>query len=223
MQLRLDPEYGTEKVLTSCVFGQDVRFVERAVGRFVSNEHVRIVRDKISVLADFHQALPCEGPVSAHRVDRRSPELQPFEGDPGILKVGGIREVSTGQLRFAVEEQIVIASDRNKPEEVREKWVEMMNGAMQKAGIEQRLDPRSWAEQGREDLVALREEKTLRGDGPEAQERHERIAEQRQMRAELPAPHLDQATAVQEMERRAEIEVAGSNRGATSRSASSTS
>jgi len=50
-------------------------------------------------------------------------------------------------------------NDRNKPEEVREKWVEMMNGAMQKAGIEQRLDARSWIEQGRGDLASLREEK----------------------------------------------------------------
>jgi MobA/MobL family len=99
-------------------------------------------------------------------------------------------------------------NDRNKPDEVREKWVEMMNGAMQKAGLELRVDARSWAEQGREDLAALVEEKTLRGDGPEAQERLEKIAEQRQMRAELPAPHLDQAAAVEELEKRAEQDVA---------------
>ncbi len=99
-------------------------------------------------------------------------------------------------------------NDRNKPEEVREKWVEMMNGAMQRAGIEQRLDARSWADQGREDLAALREEKTLRGDGPEATERHEKIAEQRRQREELAAPHLDQAAAVRELEKRAEREVA---------------
>ena len=99
-------------------------------------------------------------------------------------------------------------NDRNKPDEVREKWGEMMNGAMQKAGLELRVDARSWAEQGREDLAALVEEKTLRGDGPEAQERHEKIAEQRQMRAELPAPHLDQAAAVEELEKRAEQDVA---------------
>jgi hypothetical protein len=95
-------------------------------------------------------------------------------------------------------------NDRNKPEEVREKWVEMMNRAMERAGQEQRLDPRSWADQGREDLAALREEKTLRGNGPEAIERHEKIAEQRQQRAELPAPHLDQAAAAAQIEREAE-------------------
>ncbi len=99
-------------------------------------------------------------------------------------------------------------NDRNKPEEVREKWVEMMNRAMERAGQEQRLDARSWADQGREDLAALREEKTLRGDGPEAMERHEKIAEQRRQREELPAPHLDQAAAVREVEKRAEAEVA---------------
>jgi hypothetical protein len=99
-------------------------------------------------------------------------------------------------------------NDRNKPDEVREKWVEMMNGAMQKAGLELRVDARSWAEQGREDLAALVEEKTLRGDGPEAKERLAQIAEQRQMRAELPAPHLDQAAAIEVLEKKAEAEVA---------------
>jgi hypothetical protein len=98
-------------------------------------------------------------------------------------------------------------NDRNKPDEVREKWVEMMNGAMQKAGIELRVDARSWAEQGREDLAALVEEKTLRGDGPEAQERLEKIAEQRRMREDLPAQHLGQAAAIEELEKRAEAEV----------------
>ncbi len=37
-------------------------------------------------------------------------------------------------------------NDRNKPDEVREKWVEMMNRAMERAGQEQRLNTRSWAE-----------------------------------------------------------------------------
>jgi hypothetical protein len=48
-------------------------------------------------------------------------------------------------------------NDRNKPDEVREKRVDMMNGAMERAGIEQRMDARSWAEQGHEDLAQLRE------------------------------------------------------------------
>lgn len=99
-------------------------------------------------------------------------------------------------------------NDRNKPEEVREKWVETMNRAMERAGQEQRLDARSWAEQGREDLASLREEKTLRGDGPDAMARHEKIAEQRQQRAELPASHLDQAAASEQIEREAQKAIA---------------
>ncbi len=98
-------------------------------------------------------------------------------------------------------------NDRNKPEEVREKWVEMMNGAMQKAGIEQRLDARSWIEQGRGDLASLREEKTLQGYGPEAIERHAEIDQLRQQRAELPPPHLDQAAAIQHLEQQAEQQI----------------
>jgi hypothetical protein len=99
-------------------------------------------------------------------------------------------------------------NDRNKPEEVREKWVAMMNAAMERHGHEQRLDARSWAEQGREDLAELRELKTLQGDGPEAVARHQEIDEQRRQRAELPAPHLDQATAIQTLERESQKAVA---------------
>lgn len=99
-------------------------------------------------------------------------------------------------------------NDRNKPEEVREKWVEMMNGAMQKAGIEQRLDARSWAAQGREDLAALREPKLLGGVGVEAEELREQVDALRRQREELPAPHLDQAAAVLELEKRADAEIA---------------
>ncbi len=84
-------------------------------------------------------------------------------------------------------------NDRNKPEEVRAKWVEMMNAAMERHGHEQRMDARSWEEQGRGDLASLREEKTLRGYGQEARERNEQIDDLRRQRAELPAPHLDQA------------------------------
>jgi hypothetical protein len=99
-------------------------------------------------------------------------------------------------------------NDRNKPEEVREKWVEMMNGAMQRAGHEQRLDARSWAEQGREDLAALVEPKLLGGEDREAQERRNQIEQLRRQREELPAPHLDQASAIQKLEQQAEAEVA---------------
>ena len=99
-------------------------------------------------------------------------------------------------------------NSRDKPMEVREKWVEMMNRAMERHGHEQRLDARSWAGQGREDLASLREEKTLRGDGPEAMARHEKIAEQRQQRAELPTLHLDQAAAAEQIEREAQKAIA---------------
>ncbi|WP_263386017.1 MobA/MobL family protein [Granulicella arctica] len=100
-------------------------------------------------------------------------------------------------------------NDQNKPEEVRGKWVAMMNGAMQRAGIEQRLDARSWAEQGRGDLASLREEKTLQGFGPDAMERHAEIDQLRQERAELAPPHLDRAGAIQHLEQQAEQQIAG--------------
>lgn len=100
-------------------------------------------------------------------------------------------------------------NDQNKPLEVRERWVEMMNSAMERHGQEQRLDPRSWAEQGRGDLASLREEKTLQGFGLEAIERHAEIDQLRRERAELPPPHLDRASAIEHVERHAEQQIAG--------------
>jgi hypothetical protein len=97
---------------------------------------------------------------------------------------------------------------RDKPMEVREKWVEMMNAAMERHGQEQRLDARSWANQGRDDLASLREEKTLRGDGPEAMERHREIDQLRMERAELPPPHLGRAAAIEHLEQKAEQKIA---------------
>jgi hypothetical protein len=97
---------------------------------------------------------------------------------------------------------------RDKPMEVREKWVEMMNAAMERHGHEQRLDARSWANQGRDDLASLREEKTLRGDGPEAIERHREIDQLRMERAELPPPHLGRAAAIEHLEQKAEQKIA---------------
>jgi hypothetical protein len=101
---------------------------------------------------------------------------------------------------------------RDKPMEVREKWVEMMNAAMERHGHihdpEQRLDARSWADQGRPDLAELREEKTLRGDGPEAMERNREIDGQRAQRAELPAPHLSADKVIELWERGAEQQIA---------------
>jgi len=95
-------------------------------------------------------------------------------------------------------------NDRNKPDEVREKWVELMNAAMGKVGIEQRMDARSWADQGREDLHELREPKLLGGEGREAKELRNKVEELRQKREELPAPHLGQAAAAEQIERDAQ-------------------
>jgi hypothetical protein len=97
---------------------------------------------------------------------------------------------------------------RDKPMEVREKWVEMMNAAMERHGQEQRLDARSWANQGRDDLASLREEKTLRGFGAEAMERHAEIDQLRMERAELPPPHLGRAAAIEHLEQKAEQTIA---------------
>ena len=99
-------------------------------------------------------------------------------------------------------------NDRNKPDQVREMWVETMNRAMERAGIEQRMDARSWADQGREDLAALREPKLLGGDGREAVELRDQVEQLRRQREELPAPHLSRAPAAEEIEKQAEREVA---------------
>jgi MobA/MobL family len=103
-------------------------------------------------------------------------------------------------------------NSRDKPMEVREKWVEMMNAAMERHGhiqdSAQRLDARSWADQGRPDLAELREEKTLRGNGPEAMERHREIDGLRAQRAELPAPHLSADKVIELWERAAEQQIA---------------
>ena len=99
-------------------------------------------------------------------------------------------------------------NDRTKPEEIRAKWCEMMNRAMESEGIEVRVDPRSWAEQGREDLAALVEPKELGGHGAEAVERRDEIALLREQRQELPLPHLSGAAAVQVLEREAGEQIA---------------
>jgi hypothetical protein len=97
---------------------------------------------------------------------------------------------------------------REKPEEVRETWVAMMNRAMERAGLEQRMDARSWADQGREDLAELREPKLLGGEGREAVELRQQVEELRQKRETLPALHLDQAAAAAQIERKAQKNIA---------------
>jgi len=97
---------------------------------------------------------------------------------------------------------------REKPMEVREKWVEMMNSAMERHGQEQRLDARSWANQGRPDLAELVEPKLLAGSEAEARQLHAHVDGLREQRAELPAPHLSQDKVIEHWEQAAEKQIA---------------
>ncbi len=99
-------------------------------------------------------------------------------------------------------------NDRSAPERIRAQWCEMMNRAMEREGIETRVDPRSWADQGREDLAALREPKTLGGDGADAVELRKEIEQKRELRKALPEPGLDQVAALQKLEAEAEARIA---------------
>jgi hypothetical protein len=99
-------------------------------------------------------------------------------------------------------------NDRNKPEEVRVRWCEMMNRAMEREGIEVRVESISWEEQGREDLAELREPKTLGGKGEDAVARQEEIAELRRKREELPAPDFERAALVTKLHKEAKAQIA---------------
>jgi hypothetical protein len=99
-------------------------------------------------------------------------------------------------------------NSRDKPMEVREKWVEMMNAAMERHGHEQRLDARSWADQGRPDLAELVEPKLLAGSEAEARALHAHVNGLREQRAELPAPHLSADKVIELWERGAEQQIA---------------
>jgi predicted GIY-YIG superfamily endonuclease len=99
-------------------------------------------------------------------------------------------------------------NDQNKPLEVREKWVEMMNGAMERHGQEQRLDARSWKNQGRHDLAELVEPKLLAGNEAEARQLHAQVDALREQRAELPAPGLSAEAAAQEIVQTSERKIA---------------
>jgi hypothetical protein len=83
---------------------------------------------------------------------------------------------------------------------------------MEREGVEERVDPRSWKAQGREDLSALREEKELRGDEPDAVERREEIARLRELRKELPAPGLAKIADLQQLEAEATAQIAAIER-----------
>lgn len=67
---------------------------------------------------------------------------------------------------------------KTKPAEIRTKWCDMMNRAFEAQGHEVRVDPRSYLDQGREDLHELREDKCVRG-------REAEIEELRKLRAEI--------------------------------------
>ena len=99
-------------------------------------------------------------------------------------------------------------NERDKPMEVREKWVEMMNAAMKRHGHEQRLDPRSWADQGRHDLAELVEPKLLAGSEAEARALHAHVDGLREQRAELPAAHLSADKVIDGWEQQAERQIA---------------
>lgn len=73
-------------------------------------------------------------------------------------------------------------NDRAKPEELREKWCKMMNQAMRENNVESQVDHRSYEQQGREDLAALREPKI--GYGPGAEERAAQVGQLRGERVE---------------------------------------
>ncbi len=97
---------------------------------------------------------------------------------------------------------------REKPMEVREKWVEMMNATMERHGHEQRLDHRSWADQGRPDLAELVEPKLLAGSEAEARALHAHVDGLREQRAELPAAHLSPEKVIDHWEQQAEQQIA---------------
>ena len=97
---------------------------------------------------------------------------------------------------------------REKPMEVREKWVGMMNAAMERHGHEQRLDARSWAEQGRHDLAELVEPKLLAGSEAEAQALQAHVDGLREQRAELPELHLGADKVINRWEQQAEKQIA---------------
>jgi len=84
-------------------------------------------------------------------------------------------------------------NDKAKPEELREKWCQMMNQAMRENNVESQVDHRSYEQQGREDLATLREPKI--GYGPGAEERAVQVEQLRGERVEaLAQPQAPEQT-----------------------------
>ncbi len=88
-------------------------------------------------------------------------------------------------------------NDQNQAEVIRAKWCELMNRALENAGIDQRVDPRSLADQGKVAESLLVEPKMLRRGTPEEKEaRRQEITEIREAKAvlakiEIAAPDLE--------------------------------
>lgn len=88
-------------------------------------------------------------------------------------------------------------NDQNQAEVIRVKWCEMMNRALENAEIDQRVDPRSLADQGKVAESLLVEPKMLRRGTPEEKEaRRQEITEIREAKAvlakiEIAAPDLE--------------------------------
>lgn len=99
--------------------------------------------------------------------------------------------------------------NRDKPKEIRDKRVELLNAAMERAGHEQRFDTRSYEAQGRSDLVELREPK-LREDNNriEMVKLRSNVDGLRRKRAALPTTGLNAKEAIAQIEREAEKEIA---------------
>ena len=98
-------------------------------------------------------------------------------------------------------------NSRHKPREVRTRWCHLMNEALESAGLDCRVDPRSWADRGREDLVALCEDKLARHFGTETLQKRARVRELRHQRGSLPSPELDGEAAIRQLQQNMNAEI----------------
>lgn len=96
-------------------------------------------------------------------------------------------------------------NDKSRPEILRGVWCDMVNRALQREGVAVRVDPRSWAEQGREDLAALVEPKLSAMASPEQLREVEQL---RELRKELPPAHLTGPEVNATLEREAAAKIA---------------
>jgi hypothetical protein len=102
-------------------------------------------------------------------------------------------------------------NDKDKPERVRARWCELASGALERAGISQRLDPRSLEDQGRVVEALLVEPKVLlRGTKEEKSARLAEIEEIRAAKAVLAEMKIEAPTleALEQVEKASEIRYA---------------